>query len=168
MHSLNFPNYASRNKTLKRNPREPGTNSFENIMFGEMKSNLYVTDMISSSKTGLLDEIYCLMKSRILNISTDGSLSLTDHWYENVDATILNEMNTQWGSKSDPEGKFLISCTVKDNLEKVWKKSEAGWVRLDTETLVYDCRVIDRIKEKFTVNYENLSDGHRGIGKFGV
>lgn len=179
------------NVTFGSNPREPGTKSFENIQFCDLipkkdssslesssleqneSSNkflthkLHITSLISSSKTGLLDEIYYLLQSNILELSSTQSLKLSEHWYENVDSILLNEMLT-WGIQADPDGKFCISNDVRTKLNQMWTRKERGWVRLDTDVLVHDCNMLNGIREKFESSFESTFDCLKGIGKFGI
>ena len=210
MHEMNSMKHLARNGSFSRNPREPGTNSFELIQFSDLMhlentnrkedikavvkaensesassnvtndpqdtnktqdsllSKLLLTDLVSSSKTGLLDEIYFLMQERIVELSSNGSIMLSDNWYEHVDSIFLNEMQSQWGLENDPDGKFCVSTKVREKLNEIWKKDKKGWVRSDTNILVHDCSILDSLKEKFELSFETVFDGLKGIGKFGI
>lgn len=196
IHELNSMKHTGSNVSFGSNPREPGTNSFENVRFcnlnpsnnsknqdsssPEKKSlsspiqtsysihKLNVTNLISSSQTGLLDEIYFLLQSHILELSSTQSLQLSVQWYENVDSVLLNEMNTQWGIQADPDGKFCISNDVRNKLNQMWTRKERGWIRSDTDVLVHDCKILDGIREKFESTFESTFDGLKGIGRFGI
>lgn len=185
MHELNSSKH-SKKRSFCRNPREPGTNSLELIRFMDLdnfstkdekdmvlspdsdKWKLWMADLISSSQTGLLDEIYFLMQGKIVELSPNGSLKLTKYWYEHVDCTILNEMHTLWGLQKDPDGKFSVSAQVREKLNEIWKRTQRGWVRSDTGVLVHDCEVLEGIRDKFESSYEAVFDGLKGIGRFGI
>lgn len=171
-----------------KNPRRADTLSMENLSFlinNEMFNELQQADEESAlplstlnsvafimlpSATGIVDELYALLQSSILELNDAGIPKLHLNWFANVDVLLLDDMDSYWGVRPDPTGKFGMSNEVREALHREWEKTDDGWILVneDPYDIVYEFAVFDEWRDAFEDKEQTKADSIEGVGRFGI
>lgn len=132
--------------------------------------NQYCTTihLLSPARTGLYDELLALLKMEVIE-SKNGIPTLTQDWWSKIDNILLEDMDENWSTEVDPDGKFRIHDELRDTLEEQWVKSEFGWsMAEDRKTLIFEFAVLDEWRQSFEGQQEEKAKRKDGIGLFGL
>lgn len=172
-----------------KNPRRAGALSLENISFvidaalvnevqqsDTLLANLPLDKMnaiafaMLPSATGILDELYALVRSSILELNEAGIPKLASQWFSNVDVLLLDDMDSYWGIRADPTGKFGMSQQIRTTLHREWEKTDEGWILVveDPYDVVYEFAVFDEWRDAFEDKEKTKADSIEGVGRFGI
>jgi len=88
-----------------------------------------LTYLLSSWKTGLIDEVVSLCDAGILEKCRVGGAGfrLKNNWPSRVDPLFLDEMHEKWGQ--DIGNKYCIHLSIREQVERTWERTVEGWVR---------------------------------------
>lgn len=171
-----------------KNPRRAGALSLENIPFlintalvNELQQNEPLVNLppdelnsiafaVLPTATGIVDELYALVRSSILELNEAGIPKLAPHWFSNVDVLLLDDMDSYWGIRADPTGKFGMSQHVRATLHREWEKTDEGWILVveDPYDVVYEFAVFDEWRDAFEDKEKIKADSIEGVGRFGI
>ncbi len=126
--------------------------------------------VVLPSATGIIDELYALLRSSILTLNAAGIPYLAPQWFTNVDVLLLDDMDSYWGIGADPTGKFGMSQHVRATLHREWEKADEGWILVmeDPYDVVYEFAVFDEWRDAFEDKEKTKADSIEGVGRFGI
>jgi hypothetical protein len=124
---------------------------------------LMFTYLLSSWKTGLLDEVYSLQESGVLE-RLGGGIILKKNWVASVDPMLLEEMHESWGT--DEGNRHCIQESVRKQLLSSWQRTDDGWI-FDSQ-LHYSHKDFELKHYDFVNEFEEWQDEVQGVGKFGL
>ncbi|KAI2512975.1 hypothetical protein MHU86_1521 [Fragilaria crotonensis] len=176
-----------------KNPRTPGSLTFENVEFAVASTAFAKTDnktqnqvpesptaedlirlayLVSPQKTGLLDELKALLEVSIIErTSENGAAILAEDWFSRVDPLILDDMDAKWSYGADPDNKYLIHPKVKRDLANYWIRGhdDDAWVlQEDLSEIIFLDDEWDEWRRSFEAEKAIFADNEDGIGKFGI
>jgi hypothetical protein len=175
--------------TACKNPRRAGALSLEQVSFlfdtelvneiencNGLLTNLSMNTLniaafaVLPSATGVIDELYALLRSSILTLNEAGIPQLAPQWFANVDVLLLDDMDSYWGIRADPTGKFGMSQHLRATLHREWKKTDEGWILVneDPYDVVYEFAVFDEWRDAFEDKEKTKADSIEGVGRFGI
>ena len=128
-----------------------------------------VVHLMSSNRTGVLDEVKGFIKMGILEISPSGVPRLSEDWFSKVDIILLEDMDSAWRSQIDPDGKYCVHKVLRQGLEKHWERHSYGWaLTADPDDLIFDFDELDEWRKTFEGKVEEKANISEGIGRFGL
>lgn len=133
------------------------------------KLNMFAFAVLPSA-TGIVDELYALIRSSILDLNEAGIPKLASQWFSNVDVLLLDDMDSYWGIRADPTNKFGMSQHIRATLHREWEKTDEGWilVKEDPYDVVYEFAVFDEWRDAFEDKEKTKADSIEGVGRFGI
>ena len=175
---------------FKGNLRKPGNLSFENIQFmlnddcmtrlnasnlESIHDHWVVTYLASDEVTGLYHEIDVLETMGILQIDSEGNVSLAPGWQKKVTHHMLIEMRDGWGTKEDVHNLYCVNDTIR-SLSNDWEYiGGEGWRSVsktessfDDENLDFDDEEYELRKQIFSENYNSFVNEQIGFADFGL
>jgi hypothetical protein len=158
-------------KTIRQFEDSIISNSYSPFEFSnEVLDQFYlVIHLLSPARSGLYDEMIALLKMGIFKISPSGIPVLTKDWWTKIDIVVLDEMNSSWSTKTDPDSRHCVSEELRDMLEEKWVKSDYGWSLLENrKELIFDFAILDEWRETFEGRLEEKANLSEGIGRFGL
>ena len=159
-----------------KNHRVAGSKSLDNLELAfrddltESKGRRLVTYLSSSARTGLMDEIFALLKAKTISVDTLGVPSLSRDWYSKVEHGVLLEMDREWGVAADSlgAGRYLIPGVVKKTLRRKWRHIGGNWaLSKDISTVIYSDTEYERELREFNEKRRKIIDESIGIQRFG-
>ncbi len=127
------------------------------------KDKLMFTFIVSSWKTGLLDEVYSLHEARILEKLGVG-FRLKKNWMAQVDPLLLEEMHEKWGK--DLGNRYYVHWSVRQQLLSSWERTAEGWVWNSQLQFSHEEMAVEY--NSFVNEFDEWQDEMQGVGKFGV
>jgi hypothetical protein len=130
----------------------------------------WIAHLLSPQRSGLYDELQTLITMDILHIhSVSGIPVLADDWVGKMDVFVLEELDTAWGTRADPDGKYCIHDELVDALEENWVKTSYGWALAeDPDDLIFDLEELDEWRQSFEGKLDAKENYSVGIGRFGI
>jgi len=181
---------------FKRNPRQPGSLSFEILKFTldesfmsrlktkdctePGKSNqedesfhmhdILILHLVSDLKTGLMKEIESLLTLGMIQINKKGFTELQQGWEKKLNPFILNDMwETGWGKESDTQNKFRLHDEIRNTIDNQWKRDQEAWMPQSRESnACHYHHEYDYNRQTFENQYEDYVDKIDGIAQFGI
>ena len=125
-----------------------------------------LTYLLSSWKTGLIDEVISLCDAGILEKCRAGGAGfrLKNNWQSRVDPLFLDEMHEKWGQ--DFGNKYCIHLSIREQIEQTWERTVEGWVR--DKRLMFSHEDLKAERTVFLDDFEEWHDEMQGVGKFGI
>lgn len=158
-----------------RNPRIPGSLSFEQLEFvnitpGDPKAEdlVRLAYLVSPERTGLLDEMMALVETGLLERTMDGGAVLPKDWFMKVDPLILENMEAHWSVEADPNSKYLVHPKVRNGMTN-WERVDGGWALKEepSDVIFYD-EEWEEWRKTFLDREERRVNQEDGIGNFGI
>jgi hypothetical protein len=155
-------------KRLERFQWGESPKSHQDAFLTDLKSQsaaetLMFTYLVSSVKTGLLDEIFSLQEAGVLERLGVG-IRLKKNWVASVDPLLLAEMHETWSN--DEGNRHCIHRSIRQQLLSSWQRTDDGWV-FDSQ-LQYSHKDLEAKHNDFVNEFEDWQDEVQGVGKFGL
>lgn len=134
-----------------------------------VKSKMILSNLLSTDRTGVLDELLALQRFGVLTLKKGGVPKPAKDWYSSVDLMLLNEMYECWSPQADPMGKFMVSSKMRRKLHDKWIPSEQGWaLKEDPGEIIFEYDEWDEWRNSFEEKQEEKTNTEHGIGGFGL
>jgi hypothetical protein len=178
-------NRMNSSPSVRKNPRKPGNFTFEKFRYtldddllerlsgqqtpskSQFRDQLLVSYLVSNKKSGILSDVFVLMKAGVVRVDESSNISLCPTWVENLPQIILNDSwESGWDKDSDPENKFCISAVLRENISRHWKRCEVGWTC--GNTMKFRHEEFEEQKASYRVMYDERVNAADGIAQFGV
>lgn len=126
------------------------------------KDDLMLTELVSSSKTGLQEEINVMCKVGLIEYGAEKGLSLKSGWQYCVDFEILNDL------AADKSNRYLIHEKLKSRLKEAWEQTRKGWMKSGAGKVTFAHMRSRKLKRKFMLDYDKFFSVEDGVESFGI
>ena len=141
----------------------------ESEMKQAAQDGLAIAYLVSPERSGLLDELLVLLRSRIIRKTRNGGAVFRRDWASQVDLLLLNDMYAHWSLDADPENKHCMHNKVRYNLASYWIRIDGAWaLSEDMSEIIYIDEEFDEWRQTFESKADMKSNEEEGIGRFGI
>ena len=169
------------------NPRKPGAHTLENLRFivtdevltkleepASADDPIYINNVmmlahfLSPNKSGIYDELMALIRTKVIEVQSNGIPTLAKDWWSSVDILLLDDMWNRWDVRVDEKNNHGVYSKVRKMLHRKWKRDDVGWaMHPHLDDIVFELDEFDEWRVAYEAKQQSTSEGIHGIGRFG-
>jgi len=120
----------------------------------ELELMIMVHELICN-RTNLQTELNLLAAQGVVTYDNTGGYSLAENWTQALDLEVLVTMGKSWGGKD--KKKFVVADSVRERVDKMWKKKSGGWCRRDETAALFTNEMME-MKDAYLALWEKARD----------